>query len=147
VEARPVHAAPCGDDLDWSPGAVLSETEGVARGGRRRGARGHALVEPDSEENAERCARVRAEVGACRENALPIGRFRETRVSPLAPARARVPVFENVDCTASVRRILVDLTCSSGRVRTTQPEISTEAALTRGRGQKRVKRVRESFSG
>jgi hypothetical protein len=90
---------------------------------------------------------LQAEVGACRESTLPIGRFRETRISPLAPARARVPVFENVDCTASVRRILVVLTRSSGRLRTTQPEISTGAALTSGRGGMRVKRVRESFSG
>jgi hypothetical protein len=114
VEARPVHAASSGDDLDWSPGAVLSEMEGVARGGRRRGTRGHALVEPDSEENAERCAPVRAEAGACRENTLPIGRFRETRVSPLAAATVRVPVFENVDCMASVRRILAVLTALRG---------------------------------
>jgi hypothetical protein len=48
-----------GNNLDWSPGAVLSETEGVARVGRRRAARGRASGAPDSEENAERCGRVR----------------------------------------------------------------------------------------
>lgn len=57
---------------------------------------------------------LRAEVGACRENTLPIGRFRETGVSPLAAARARVSVFENVDCTASARRILAVLTALRG---------------------------------
>jgi hypothetical protein len=90
---------------------------------------------------------LQAEVGACRENTLPVGRLRETRVSLLAPASVRVPVFENVDCTASVRRILAVLTRSSGQVRMAQPEIQIEVALTSYRGRTRVKRVRESFSG
>jgi hypothetical protein len=111
---RAVHAARCGNDLGWSLGAVPSETEGIARSGRRRDARGlvPAVPEVGRERRTVRSG-LRAEVGARRESAPPVGQAGATR-----PARQyrerRVPVCENVDCTASVRRIFAAPPLPSG---------------------------------
>lgn len=82
----------------------------------------------------------RAEAGACRESALPVGRRGNSLARP--SRERRVPVSENVDCTASVRRIFAAPPLPSGAPGRLSPNPG-RGIRDESRGGVRVKRVRE----